>query len=65
MASFPGGQMKKEEPAREGRDRPEGGPKRPYHQPALTEYGSVTKLTQGSLTLQADGASGGFRMNCL
>lgn len=35
--------------------------KRPYSRPTLTEYGSVSKLTQGSRTLNADGSSGGFR----
>lgn len=57
--------MNKEQPAPDARNPPQRGSRRPYHQPVLTEYGSVTKLTQGSLTLQADGSSGGFRMSCL
>jgi hypothetical protein len=42
-------------------------PRRPYRSPALTEYGSVAKLTQGSLTWWSDGSMGGFRfmMLCL
>ncbi len=42
-------------------------PRRPYRCPALIEYGSVAKLTQGSLTFWSDGAMGGFRfmMFCL
>ena len=42
-------------------------PRRPYRSPALIEYGSVAKLTQGSLTFWSDGSMGGFRfmMFCL
>jgi len=32
--------------------------KRAYSAPRLTEYGSVAKLTQGTLTLQNDGSAG-------
>lgn len=32
--------------------------KRPYSAPRLTEYGSVAKLTQGTLTLQNDSPAG-------
>jgi len=38
--------------------------KRPYAPPALVEYGSVAKLTQGSITLQSDFTSG-FKKSCL
>lgn len=41
--------------------------RRPYEPPALVEYGSVAKLTQGTLSRSNDGPGGGFRMmmNCL
>jgi len=32
--------------------------KRPYAKPRLTEYGSIAKLTQGTLTLQQDSPAG-------
>ena len=35
----------------------------PYHAPTLTTYGSVAKLTQGTLSMNADFCGGGFRMN--
>jgi hypothetical protein len=35
-------------------------PRRVYRHPTLIEYGSVAKLTQGSLTVAGDGAMGGF-----
>ena len=38
--------------------------KRPYRSPELVEYGSVAKLTQGSLTTQGD-ATSGFKKACL
>ena len=38
--------------------------KKPYVKPALTEYGSVAKLTRGSAGSVADGASGMMKM-CL
>ena len=46
-------------------DRParEPGTRRPYATPRLIEYGSVAKLTQGTLTRQADSAGAGFRMD--
>lgn len=58
-----------EDDARE-RDRPgpagsPPGQRRPYSTPVLVEYGSVAKLTQGTMTRQADFLSGGFRMKCL
>ena len=40
-------------------------PRRPYKKPALTEYGSIAKLTQGTRTNQSDGVGGGFKMGCL
>lgn len=44
----------------------EGAARRAYARPTLIEYGSVAKLTRGTLTKQADGAGAGFRMaNCL
>jgi len=33
----------------------------PYHRPELIEYGSVAKLTQGTLTTQSDAKTGGFK----
>jgi len=47
---------------------PKDGPsrKRPYTAPRLTEYGSVAKLTQGTLTNQNDSPAGtSWRMSCL
>lgn len=35
--------------------------RRPYRKPRLTEYGSIAKLTQGTLTVGQDGPSGGFK----
>lgn len=54
--------MKEQSKPPEG--RPPSAPregKRPYSKPIITEYGSVSRLTQGSRTNQADGGSGGFR----
>ena len=34
---------------------------RPYRSPELIEYGSIAKLTQGSLSTMNDGPAGGFR----
>jgi hypothetical protein len=31
----------------------------------LVEYGSVAKLTQGTLTTMNDSTGGGFQMKCL
>lgn len=47
--------------------KPEGGSKRQYAAPRLTEYGSVAKLTQGTLTLQNDSPAGTSwkRASCL
>jgi len=48
--------------------KPEAGParKRPYAAPRLTEYGSVAKLTQGTLTSQNDSPAGtSWRRSCL
>ena len=36
--------------------------KKPYRSPELVEYGSVAKLTQGTLSMNADFFGGGFRM---
>jgi hypothetical protein len=41
-----------------GAAKPARGGKRPYSTPRLTEYGSVAKLTQGTLTLQNDSPAG-------
>jgi hypothetical protein len=38
---------------------------RPYRSPTLTCYGSVAKLTQGTNTVNNDGAMGGMMMMCL
>lgn len=34
-----------------------------YRSPQLVEYGSVAKLTQGTLSMNADFFGGGFRMD--
>jgi hypothetical protein len=39
--------------------------RRPYRTPRVTEYGSVAKMTQGSLTVQNDVFMSGMRMSCL
>ena len=39
-----------------------GARRKPYRSPELTEYGSVAKLTQGTLTMNADSKGGGFSM---
>jgi hypothetical protein len=42
------------------------GGKRPYATPRLIEYGSVAKLTQGTLTTQNDSPAGtSWKMACL
>ena len=42
------------------------GGKRQYSTPKLTEYGSVAKLTQGTLTNQNDSPAGtSWRRSCL
>jgi hypothetical protein len=57
----------REQVSRDDRNAPpvRGELKRPYRAPTLTEYGSVAKLTQGTLTLQNDVLMGGMRMSCL
>ena len=40
-------------------------PKRPYTKPRLIEYGSIAKLTHGTMTKQADTPAAGFKMVCL
>ena len=35
--------------------------KRPYRTPRVIDYGSVSQLTAGSLSRQADSAAAGFR----
>jgi hypothetical protein len=37
----------------------------PYRSPALVEYGSVSKLTQGGAGSGTDGGSAGMTMQCL
>jgi hypothetical protein len=36
--------------------------RRAYSSPKLIEYGSVSKLTRGTMTKQGDAPTGGFRM---
>jgi hypothetical protein len=43
---------------------PEGG-KKPYERPRLIEYGSIAKLTQGSMTVGADSGPAGMNPQCL
>jgi hypothetical protein len=46
--------------------KPAAGRKRQYSTPRLTEYGSVAKLTQGTLTTQNDSPAGtSWKMPCL
>jgi len=47
-------------------DQTAGNPRRkPYRSPELVEYGSVAKLTQGTLSMNADFIGGGFRMTSM
>jgi hypothetical protein len=39
--------------------------KRAYAKPQLIEYGSIAKLTHGTMTKQADTPAAGFKMVCL
>jgi hypothetical protein len=39
--------------------------KRRYRQPELVEYGSIAKLTHGTLTVQIDLLMGGMRMGMM
>jgi len=39
--------------------------KKPYEKPALTEYGSVAKLTRATAGSVGDGGGGGMMMVCL
>ena len=36
-----------------------------YEPPRLVEYGSISKLTQGSFTVGNDGGAGKMNMQCL
>jgi hypothetical protein len=56
-----------ERPESEKRQPPAPGrTRKPYSRPELIEYGSVTKLTQGTNTVGNDGPMGGFKNNmCL
>lgn len=47
------------------RTAPEGPPRRRYTKPHLIDYGSVTKLTQGTRTTGSDAPGAGFMMACL
>ncbi|MDQ3350213.1 MAG: hypothetical protein M3545_19885 [Acidobacteriota bacterium] len=47
------------------RTAPEGPPRRRYAKPHLIDYGSVTKLTQGTRTTGSDAPAAGFKMACL
>jgi hypothetical protein len=38
---------------------------KPYEPPRLVEYGSISKLTQGSFTVGNDGGAGHKNMQCL
>ena len=49
----------------QARDVVAGRSRKPYLRPVLTEYGSVAKLTQGSLTQGNDGPMGKTRNPCL
>ena len=57
--------MPDETPHRGAPERDPAQPKRSYAKPRLIEYGSVSKLTQGTRTKQADTPAAGFRRVCL
>ncbi len=62
--------MSRKDPPERATPAPEPPPAapEPYEPPELVEYGSVTKLTQGTLSISNDGPGGGRRMtmmNCL
>jgi len=40
-------------------------PRKPYSAPSLVEYGTIAKLTQGSLTVNNDGSNTKKKMMCL
>ncbi len=44
---------------------PTSGDLKPYETPRLVEYGSISKLTQGSRTVNDDGGAGMLSMMCL
>jgi hypothetical protein len=44
---------------------PRANAKRRYRPPALIEYGSISKLTHGTLTVQIDLLMGGMRMGMM
>lgn len=44
------------------RSKPDTGSRRAYTRPKLIEYGSLSKLTQGTRTKQGDSPAAGFRM---
>ena len=46
-------------------DAPPTAARQPYQSPVLVEYGSVAKLTRGSLSINADGPSGFKSLTCL
>ena len=39
--------------------------RKPYEPPRLVEYGSISKLTQGSFTVGNDSGAGFMNMQCL
>ena len=56
----------RDEPARKPSDRDRVERRRPYRRPALIEYGSVARLTQGTATVGNDGPGNTMRqMQCL
>ncbi len=56
----------KKRPDSPPREPTRGKPRRAYARPTVTDYGPVSKLTQGTRTRQADSPAAGFRMmNCL
>jgi hypothetical protein len=44
---------------------PQSPKRKPYQSPELVEYGSVAKLTQGTLSMNSDFFGGGFRMRAM
>jgi hypothetical protein len=52
------------EPKRAPSSNPRPDTRKPYHEPVLTEYGSISKLTRGASGSGSEGA-GAMKMACL
>ena len=56
---------RKPHPCRPSQPAGEAAPRKPYVPPALVEYGTIAKLTQGSQTRSNDGSNTRKLMSCL